>query len=299
MASVARRQTVRAAEDSIAVSPSRDRALLRAFLERDRIRAAYAIADLDPREFGKTRWGVATRYGEPISVVLEYTGLTPQPMFVMGDPQGITEVLRHVIKPRLVYLAADASHLPAVAQVYRVEPGPPMLRMVVDRLTFRPHSGVALRLLPVEIADLNRLYGYGFTAWLPAESIASGVYYGIREGGRLVAAAGTHVISAEAGIAAVGNVMTHPDYRGRGYAKLTTSAVTQELLRSCDQVVLNVRSDNPPAIAVYEALGYRVHNTFEERLARRRGAGWDSIVTQVRRLARRAWPAAAHAQEPE
>lgn len=299
MASVARGQTVRAAESSIAVGSTRDRALLRGFLERDRIRAAYAIADLDPREFGKTRWGIATRYGATISVVLEYTGLTPQPMFVMGDPQGISEILRHVIKPRLAYLAADASHLPAVERVYRIEPGPPMLRMVVDRLTFRPHSGVALRLLPVEIGDLNRLYGYGFTAWLPPESIASGVYYGIRDGGRLVAAAGTHVVSAEAGLAAVGNVMTHPDYRGRGYARLTTSAVTQELLRTCEHVVLNVRSDNPPAIAVYESLGYRVHNTFEERLARRRGPGWDSIVAQVRRLARRAWPAAESAQEPE
>lgn len=299
MASVARGQAVRAADGSIAVSQTRDRELLRAFLERDRIRAAYAVADLDPREFGKTRWGVATRYGATIAVVLEYTGLTPQPMFVMGEPDGITEILRQQIKPRLVYLAADADHLPAVGQVYRIEPGPPMLRMVVDRLTFRPYSGVALRLLPVEIGDLNRLYGYGFTAWLPAESIAHGVYYGIREGGRLVAAAGTHVISAEAGLAAVGNVMTHPDYRGRGYAKLTTSAVTQELLRTCDHVVLNVRSDNPPAIAVYESLGYRVHNTFEERLARRRGPGWDSIVGQLRRFARRARPAAPSPQEPQ
>jgi ribosomal protein S18 acetylase RimI-like enzyme len=289
----------RSVGSAISVSPTRDRALLRAFLERDRIRAAYAVCDLDPREFGKTRWGVATRDGAPIAVVLEYTGLTPQPMFVMGDPDGIARILRDVIRPRLAYLAADASHLAAVEQTYRLEPGPPMLRMVVDRLSFRPYSGVALRLLPVEIGDLNRLYGYGFTAWLPAEAIANGVYYGIRDGGRLVAAAGTHVISPEAGLAAVGNVMTHPDFRGRGYARLTTSAVTQELLRTCEQVVLNVRSDNPPAIRVYESLGYRVHNTFEERLARRRGPGWDSIVAQLRRLTRRALASPADRQEPE
>ena len=55
-------------------------------------------------------------------------------------------------------------------------------------------------------------------------------------------------------MAAVGNVMTHVDFRGRGYAKATTSAVTQELLRTCDDVVLNVRSDNPPALAAYRAL---------------------------------------------
>jgi ribosomal protein S18 acetylase RimI-like enzyme len=296
MATIARR-AVDVTGAALAVSSTRDRALLRAFLENDRLRAAYALCDLDPLEFGKTRWGIATRAGETVAVVLEYTGLTPQPMFVMGETTGVVEILRHVIRPRLVYLATDASHLPAIESVYRVDPGPPMLRMVVDRLTFRPYSGVALKLLPVEIGDLNRLYGYGFTAWLPAESIATGVYYGIREAGRLIAAAGTHVISAEAGLAAVGNVMTHPDYRGRGYAKLTTSAVTQELLRTCDEVVLNVRSDNPQAVAAYRALGYRIHNTFEERLARRRGGGWDSIVAGLQQLARRLRPTGSAPQE--
>ena len=77
--------------------------------------------------------------------------------------------------------------------------------------------------------------------------------------------------------------MTHPDYRARGFAKLTTSAVTQELLRTCDEVVLNVRSDNPAAIAAYTALGYREHNRFEERLSRRRNSAWDSIVNALRR----------------
>jgi ribosomal protein S18 acetylase RimI-like enzyme len=273
-----------AGERAIEVSPTRDRQLLRTFLERDRLRAAYAICDLDEKEFGRTRWGVATENGEVIAVVLEYTGLTPQPLFVMGDPDGVAAVVREIIRPRLVYLAGDTSHLKKLESLYRIDPGPPMMRMWVDRASFRPVSGIALRLLPAEIGDLNRLYGLGFTSWLPAEAIVAGVYYGIRVGGRLVAAAGTHVVSHSARLAAVGNVMTHADHRGRGYAKLTTSAVTQELLRTCDQVVLNVRSDNPPAIAAYRALGYREHCLFEERLARRRGTAWDSIVGQLRSL---------------
>lgn len=278
------RRAARTRERAIEAVPTRDRVLLRAFLERDRLRAAYAICDLDEQEFAKTRWGVATEDGEPIGVVLEYAGLTPQPLFVMGDPQGVAAVVGDVVRPRLAYLAADASHLQELERYYRIDPGPPMIRMWVDRASFRPVSGVALRLLPSEIGDLNRLYGLGFTAWLSADAIISGVYYGVRVGGKLVAAAGTHVISRSARLAAVGNVMTHPDHRGRGYAKLTTSAVTQELLRSCDQVVLNVRSDNPPAIAAYRALGYREHCRFEERLARRRGTAWDSIVAQLKSL---------------
>ena len=168
--------------------------------------------------------------------------------------------------------------------VYRIDPGPPMVRMWVDGSSFQPVSGVATRLVPADVGELNRLYNLGFTAWLPAESIANGVYYGVRQNGRLVAAAGTHVVSRESRLACVGNVMTHRDYRGRGLAKLTTGAVTQELLRFCDQVALNVRSDNPPALSAYRALGYVDHTHFDERLVRRRGALWDSIVMPFRRF---------------
>jgi ribosomal protein S18 acetylase RimI-like enzyme len=269
---------------ALEISTTRDRELLRDFLEQDRLRAAYAICDLEPREFARSKWGVAVQGGQPVAVVLEYGGLTPQPLFAMGDGDAIVGILREVIKPRLVYLATDETLLPSVARVYNIDPGPQMLRMFVNRQMFRPALGPALRLSSVDIVDLNRLYGLGFAGWLPAESVGQGVYYGVRVAGRLIAAAGTHVISPEGKLAAVGNVMTHADFRGRGFAKVTTSAVTQELLRTCDEVVLNVRSDNPPAIAAYRALGYAEHNRFEERLAHRRGAPWDSILAQLGRL---------------
>ena len=264
---------------------TRDRTLLRAFLESDRLFAAYAICDLDDREFHRTSWGLAfDEAGRPISVALQYNGLAPQPLFVMGDPDGIAAILRDVLRPRLAYLAARAGQLAEVEDYYRVDPGPPMVRMWVDRRSFRPALGIAARLVPAEIGDLNRLYDLGFPAWLPADSIANGVYYGVRINGRLVAAAGTHVINRDAGLAAVGNVMTLTGHRGKGFARATTSAVTAELLRTCDQVVLNVRADNPPALTAYRALGYREHCQFEERLVHRRGGLWDSIVAPLRRL---------------
>ena len=285
MATAARQNGATTADErAIQISTTRDRNLLRAFLEQDRLRAAYAICDLEPREFARSKWGIATQDGRTTAVVLEYGGITPQPLFVMGDGEQIAAILREVIRPRLVYLAADRSLLPSVERVYKVDPGPEMMRMYVNRQMFQPVLGPALRLSPVDVVDLNRLYGLGFAGWLPGEAVAHGVYYGVRVAGKLVAAAGTHVISPEGKLAAVGNVMTNADHRGRGFAKVTTSAVTQELLRMCDEVVLNVRADNPPAIAAYRALGYREHNRFEERLAHRRGAPWDSILAQLGRL---------------
>ena len=282
MASVA--QTGRLRERRLRVHATRDRAFLRTFLERDRLLAAYAICDLDDREFGRTRWGVAMDGGDSIAVALEYNGVAPQPLFVMGDADGVAAVLREMIRPRAAYLAGLPEHLERAGSLYRIEPGPPMVRMWVDRASFMPAPGSVQRLLPADIGDLNRLYNLGFTSWLPSEAISHGVYYGIRSGGRLIAAAGTHVVSAEARLAVVGNVMTHREHRSRGFAKVTTSAVTQELLRSADQVVLNVRADNPPALAAYRALGYREHLRFEERLIHRRGMLWDSILSPLRRL---------------
>jgi ribosomal protein S18 acetylase RimI-like enzyme len=261
-----------------------DRGQLRAFLETDRLLAAYAICDLEDREFGKTRWGGAFEGDRLVAIALEYSGLTPQPLFVMGRPEGIEAILHDVIRPRAAYVAALPDALRAVQASYRLDPGPQMVRMWVDRGRFRPYPADVRRLLPADIGELNRLYQLGFASWLPSSSIADGIYFGVRVGGRLVAAAGTHVIGREARIAVVGNVLTHVDYRGRGFATAVTGAVTAELLRTCDQVVLNVRSDNPPALQAYRRLGYTEHVRFEERLAHRLGSPWPDLTAPIRRL---------------
>jgi ribosomal protein S18 acetylase RimI-like enzyme len=283
--------TGRRDREAVLARPITDRTLLRGFLEQDRLFSAYALCDLEDREFSRTRWGAAWAGDQLTAVVLEYAGLSPQPLFVMGDNDGIERVLRDLIRPRAAYVAALPDQLPPVAAQYRIDPGPPMVRMWVDTAHFRPYPGEVSRLLPVEIGELNRLYQLGFASWLPASAINDGVYYGIRVAGRLVAAAGTHVVSPTARLAVVGNVLTHAQYRGRGFAAATTGAVTAELLRFCDQVVLNVRSDNPPALQAYRRLGYQEHVRFEERLIHRLGPLWPGFGPLRRLFGHRETPA--------
>jgi len=264
-----------------------DRDLIRSFLDRDRIYAAYALADLEDREVARSRWGIARADGEVVSLVLEYGGPSPQPLFVAGRDDGVEAILHDVIKPSIAYVACLPASVATVETRYRLEPGPQMVRMWVDRASFVPafDPGV-LRLAPTEAGELNRLYRLGFGSWLPPQAIAEGVYYGIRVNGRLVAAAGTHVIGRRARIAVVGNVLTQPEFRGRRYAQATTSAVTAQLLEFCDHVVLNVRSDNPPALNAYRRLGYAEHVRFEERLGHRIGSLWADVASALRRFAR-------------
>ena len=280
MASLARDGV--ASERHLEVRSTRDRDLLHQFLNRDRLFAAYALADMDDSEFARTRWGIAFEDGAPVAVVMEYRGISPQPLFVMGEPPGVSAVLRDVIRPRIAYLAAKPHVVPAVRERYRVEEAAPMVRMAVERATFTPVVGDAVRLDQGDTQHLNRLYELGLNAYLPREAVAAGIYYGVRRGTRLIAAAGTHVISPMYGIAAVGNVFTHREYRGQGLAKVVTSAVTSALLQQVETVVLNVRADNPPALAAYRALGYREHTHFDERLVHRRTSLWDSIVGPMR-----------------
>ncbi len=264
-----------------------DRELIRSFLDRDRIFAAYALADLDDRDTGRAKWGIARAGDDVVSLVLEYGGPAPQPLFIAGRDDGVEAILRDVIRPSIVYVACLPANHAAVERRYRLEPGPQMVRMWVDTSMFRPvfDPGVE-RLVPTDAGELNRLYRLGFGSWLPPQAIADGMYYGIRVNGRLVAAAGTHVIGRRAGIAVVGNVLTQPEFRGRGYAQATTAAVTARLLEFCDHVVLNVRSDNPPALNAYRRLGYAEHVRFEERLGHRIGSLWADVASALRRFAR-------------
>ena len=271
----------------VVAEPTTDPGLIRSFLQRDRLYAAYALADLEDREHGRARWGIARSGGEVVSLVLEYGGPSPQPLFIAGRDDGIEAILRDVIKPPIAYLAFLPSNARAVETRYRVEAGPQMVRMWVDRERFRAVFDPGVETLDASDAgELNRLYRLGFGSWLAPQSIADGIYYGIRVNDRLVAAAGTHVIGRTGRIAVVGNVLTQPEFRGRGYAQATTAAVTARLLEFCDHVVLNVRSDNPPALNAYRRLGYAEHVRFEERLGHRIGSFWGDIFGALRRLAR-------------
>jgi ribosomal protein S18 acetylase RimI-like enzyme len=276
------------ANTGLVAQTTTDRELLKAFLERDRILAAYALADLEDREAVRSRWGIARVGDEVVALVLEYGGPSPQPLFISGRDDGIEAILRDVIKPSIAYVACLPGSVRAVESRYRLEPGPQMVRMWVDRETFRPAVDQGIEPLSAgDAGELNRLYRLGFGSWLPPQAIAEGLYRGIRVNGRLVAAAGTHVIGRNAGIAVVGNVLTQPEFRGRGYAQATTAAVTAELLKFCDHVVLNVRSDNPPALNAYRRLGYAEHVRFEERLAHRIGSLWADVASALRRFAQR------------
>jgi ribosomal protein S18 acetylase RimI-like enzyme len=56
----------------------------------------------------------------------------------------------------------------------------------------------------------------------------------------------------------IANVATHPEYRRRGIGRmLTKEALQHSREKKADEIWLQVREDNPGAIALYEELGFR------------------------------------------
>lgn len=262
-----------------------DRALaaeVRAFFGRDRLLAAYALADLDPRSVDTARWHVARRGREAIAALLVVEVLPFRPCFAMGEAEALAALFRTLGEPRLVVAVPPYGRI-AVEQAYRFERVDTMLRMVTDRASFqRRVTRAVARLGPEHVEDLVDLYGEAARSYFTPERLRREIYYGVYDGRRIVSAAGTHVRSAEAGVAAVGNVLTRIAYRDRGLATSVTSAVTEAALAEHRDVVLNVRDENATAIRVYERLGYRTHCSFVEGPAVRR-ATWERITNIWRR----------------
>jgi predicted GNAT family acetyltransferase len=151
-----------------------------------------------------------------------------------------------------------------------------MWRMTLDPAAFCPVPHRARRLSLADLPALETLFADGVPHgeapdFFNAAMLADGVFFGLFEGPALVAAAGTHLVAPQEGVAAIGNVYTRRDRRGRGLAAQVTSAVAADLLGQSPAplVALNVNQANAAALRVYERLGFRRYCAFYEGLAQR------------------------------
>ncbi|HEY8489388.1 MAG TPA: GNAT family N-acetyltransferase [Dehalococcoidia bacterium] len=236
---------------------------IRALLRERPAYAAYALGQLEPHLAPRARWWLASG-ATGRALLLHASGGLGQALFAMGDPDALDAILRLHPGPPHTYATCEPRHVAVLRRYFRLAQEQPMLRMSVtpDRLrTPELHADAETpqvrRLTGADARWINRLYSSdGAPTYYSPAHINEGVYYGASVAGRLVSVAGTHVVSPEQGVAVVGNVFTHPRYRGRGYAQVTTGAVTRHLLRTCPLVVLSVDPANTPAVRAYQRLGY-------------------------------------------
>lgn len=253
---------------------------IRTILRRDPAWGVYALGDLAPPMFAKTLW-----FGPDLTLVLHDFGTSI--LFAVGTAS-VREALDHVSWP--VHLQVQREALDEVARHAHVEHQKQMWRMSWNgppdhlRQGFGGQEsgshidpgpqiapGSAVRLSAADVPALQQLYADGDATgespdfFFPS-MVTDGVFFGIYEDQQLIAAAGTHLLAREEGAAAIGNVYTRRDCRGRGLSRLVTGAVLASLA-GVETIGLNVRADNDAAIHVYETLGFVRHCPFFEALA--------------------------------
>ena len=100
-------------------------------------------------------------------------------------------------------------------------------------------------------------------------TIELGAFFGIFDSGRLLAMAGQRMHLPQ--YVEVSAVCTHPDARGRGYARLLIAKVMEEIRQRGKTPFLHSFADNSPAIRVYESLGFTQRRTLELAVLKNEG----------------------------
>ena len=230
----------------------------------------YALADLD------LYWDVSTWWvdGDAAVGLMRLPSTTTPIAYAVSsaDPTGTLRLIRHLI---------DGGHLPDRFVIT----GPDGLRDAIEAtgytsdwhynyakfaLTDRGHvpppEPTARRLDRSDLEPLQALLDecMGPSSFFTPELLDDGVYFGAIRDGRIVASAGTHIVSTNAGAAAIGNVATHPSARREGLARGTVAALIHTLGDQIPTIGLNVQRGNAGARTLYQSMGFTQVITYEE-----------------------------------
>jgi GNAT superfamily N-acetyltransferase len=253
--------------------------VIRAILNSDPVWSAYGLADLQPEFMRYCRWYPGqSEDGDGLALI--FTALNPPVLLTVGADKAVVAALRRADLPPTVYISARDSHFAAIAAYYSFDEVRSMMRMALppgrrgaavsstNGARAQEHADV-VRLRRADAPAMKTLFAHGgaFTpdAFDPYQ-LDGGVFYGVPGAtGEWLAVGGTHIVDWTTGVAAIGNMYTRPDCRGRGYAGMILAAIVAELQgRRVSNIVLNVDQRNQGAQRLYERHGFVKHCPFVE-----------------------------------
>ncbi len=252
-----------------------DKDEIEAFLRRNTPIHLYELGDLDEFFWPHTTWYALKENGQINALVLLYSNLELPTLLAISDDLHATRVLLYAMLPQLprrlyAHLSGDlasvftgAYHMDSHGLHYKMA--------LIEPAHLEQVNTSDVILLTVDDAEeLQTLYRVSYPGnWFDPRMLKTGYYYGIRRAATLVSVAGVHVYSPRYRVGVLGNVTTHPAFRGQGLGKAVCAKLCAELLKTVDDIGLNVMADNPSAIAAYRRLGFEVISEYEEGLLSR------------------------------
>lgn len=246
------------------------------FLKLEAEHHIFSIGDLDDFFWPKTIWYSLTEAETIRSIALVYIGMeTPTLLlFANGDAtyskhllNGLKSILPQKfnahLSPGLIDVFGSENVLKHYGFSHKM-----VLRTVIDM----PGDKNLRRLTLEDIPAVETLLSVAYPQhWFDPRMILTGKYFGYFDQEQLVGVAGVHVYSEKYRVAALGNIATHPDFRGQRIASKVTSALCHDLKKSIDMIGLNVRDENRSAIKCYLNLGFETIGSYDECLIRNEG----------------------------
>ena len=248
-----------------------DKTILLEFLQEEAGLQIYLIGDLDDFFWQSTNWyglyvnnklkAVALLYcSSPVPTLLCFQRKEAEHAFILLNK--IKNLLPPLFNAHLGEGLVEVFGKENVKEHYGIN-----LKMVLtQQVAFMDDPNIR-RLNPDDMSTALNFYSAAYpNNWFDIRMLETGKYFGYFLNHRLVGIAGIHVYSAEYRVAALGNIAIHPECRNRGIGYRISAALCHDLQKDVDVVGLNVRSDNPHAIRLYEKLGFKTAGIYEECL---------------------------------
>ena len=249
-----------------------DKDMIETFLRGNVFVNIYSLGDLDDFFWPYTTWYALTDATGIRAIALMYTGGSLPCLHALADDDKAvyTEELLSCligILPRRFHAHLVSGSESILAERYHLRPFGRHDRMaltdksLLEDIDTSEAKGLSVSNLGEIISFFEQAYPGNF---FEPRMLETEQYFGIRQSGALVSVAGVHACSACYRVAALGNIATHPDYRGRGYGRIAAARVCKSLLNEIDHIGLNVKTDNTSAIRCYEKLGFEAIGSFGE-----------------------------------
>jgi len=240
-----------------------DRDEIEQFLRQNHYLNLYALGDLDDFFWQYTTWYGYREADKIQEIALVYTGTDYPVLLALTDhaPTSMQALLQAITPflPRRFYSHLTDNLLTALTPAYTAENHGRYYKMALtDRAPMSTiDTRAVIQLTPHDLTELTEFYAASYPGnWFDSRMLETGQYYALRHGAELVCVAGIHVYSPRYKVAALGNITTRPNFRGRGLATQVTAKLCQILATETNHIGLNVRADNAAAISCYQKLGF-------------------------------------------
>ena len=249
-----------------------DKSKIETFLRRNVFLNIYALGDLDDFFWPYTSWYAWIDKGDIQSIALTYTGGNLPCLHAIAENGKIhytEELLSDLISilPRRFYAHLSLGLEQILTKHYALKPYGEHYKMALADISElnKFDTSQVMALAVSDAGEIINLFQKSYPEnYFEPRLLETNRYYGIRQLGKLISVGGVHVFSRKYRVTALGNIVTAPEYRNRGYATAVTAHICKSLQKEIDHIGLNVKADNTGALKCYKKLGFEVVASYGE-----------------------------------